>query len=566
MSKSVDWYDQNAKRVAKEYESLDPSIVHNWIEHLLPKKSGMVLDVGAGSGRDAAWLAGKGLDVAAVEPSWKMRREAKERYPNKPICWFPDKLPDLKRVMRSGLSFDFILLSASWQHVPTEARKKAFGKLVSLLKPGGVIAITLRIGPKDTVRGIYEVSLDQIRKAARDHALYEVYCEECSDHLGRREIKWIQVALRAPDDGTGALPLLRHLILNDLKSSTYKLALLRALCRAADGSAGMATIGEKNVSVPLGLVALNWVRLYQPLLKADLPQSPENRRYSKLGFAKEPFERLAKESDLNLRVGMIHSGERMADLHSALGHAANTIKEMPVSHLHYPEGGQIFEVKKTNAGRCPGTIQLEKRYLSSFGVMLVPVHLWKAMQRFDAWIEPALVAEWGRKIKGYAESQGRTVTDRQISSNMTWHEPTREVRRAKKRAHELITKGELRCVWSDVRLSARNLDMDHCLPWAVWPCGDLWNLMPASSVTNRQKQAYLPSNDSLRKSQDRIMRWWDSAYTCAPGPMCDRFWVEARSTLPGGNQTGKKLPDVFDALMQQRMRLKHDQQIPEWSV
>jgi hypothetical protein len=39
----------------------------------------------------------------------------------------------------------------------------------------------------------------------------------------------VQLALRLPDDGTGALPLLRHIIFNDDKSSTYKLALLRVL-------------------------------------------------------------------------------------------------------------------------------------------------------------------------------------------------------------------------------------------------------------------------------------------------------------------------------------------------
>lgn len=42
---------------------------------------------------------------------------------------------------------------------------------------------------------------------------------------------WFNVALRMPDDGTGALPLLRHVLLNDPKSAAYKLGLLRALCR-----------------------------------------------------------------------------------------------------------------------------------------------------------------------------------------------------------------------------------------------------------------------------------------------------------------------------------------------
>jgi hypothetical protein len=36
------------------------------------------------------------------------------------------------------------------------------------------------------------------------------------------------------------MPLLRHVIVNDAKSSTYKIGLLRTLCRIADGAAGFA--------------------------------------------------------------------------------------------------------------------------------------------------------------------------------------------------------------------------------------------------------------------------------------------------------------------------------------
>jgi hypothetical protein len=58
--------------------------------------------------------------------------------------------------------------------------------------------------------------------------------------MGRPEVTWTGVALRLPDDGAGALPLLRHVILNDQKSATHRLGLVRALCRAADGQAGLA--------------------------------------------------------------------------------------------------------------------------------------------------------------------------------------------------------------------------------------------------------------------------------------------------------------------------------------
>lgn len=39
----------------------------------------LALDVGAGSGRDAAWLASWGYEVVAAEPAAGMRREASKR-------------------------------------------------------------------------------------------------------------------------------------------------------------------------------------------------------------------------------------------------------------------------------------------------------------------------------------------------------------------------------------------------------------------------------------------------------------------------------------------------------
>jgi hypothetical protein len=101
------------------------------------------------------------------------------------------------------------------------------------------------------------------------------------------------VALRLPDDGTGALPLLRHVILNDQKQSSYKLGLLRALCRAADGAAGLAQpAGDAEMVLPLGLIALHWLRLYLPLVSADLPQAPGNKGPDGLGFAGPGFRAL----------------------------------------------------------------------------------------------------------------------------------------------------------------------------------------------------------------------------------------------------------------------------------
>jgi protein-L-isoaspartate O-methyltransferase len=57
---SWDWYEANAAVVVPQYEAADPAALHAWLQDLLPSSPAAVLDVGAGSGRDAAWLAGGG--------------------------------------------------------------------------------------------------------------------------------------------------------------------------------------------------------------------------------------------------------------------------------------------------------------------------------------------------------------------------------------------------------------------------------------------------------------------------------------------------------------------------
>lgn len=562
----VAWYDANAVEATARYESLASAAVHGWLHDLLPQKPGTALDVGAGSGRDAAWLASMGHEVVAVEPSASMRTAASSMHPDPGICWMDDKLPELGRVTQHGLSFDLILLSAVWMHVTEANRPRAFRKLINLLRPGGLLAITLRYGPTDRARGFHPVSAEEVETLARDHGAFVERRTEAKDQQGRDDIQWVQMAIRLPDDGTGALPLLRHVILNDDKSSTYKLALLRTLCRMADGAAGLARNHDDDfVAVPLGLVALTWIRLFKPLLSESLPQNPSNIGLARLGFVKAAFRRLVDESNLDLRVGTRFSGGHSADLHQALKDAAATIEKMPANYVTYQNGGQVFPVARSSRVSRPTAITLDREYLYSFGEMLVPRHLWQTLQRFGVWIEPAIVAEWGRLMRTYASKLGTTVDDTAMADALAWAEPIRDVRVVRERALELSTERNLYCVWSGRALNQKSLDVDHCLPWTVWPCGDLWNLMPAHRTVNQnQKRALLPSDRLLRSAQDRVLDWWESAYLTDESAVSNRFWQEANASLPGVITDQNNLVDIFDAVCLQRMRLKHNQQAPEW--
>lgn len=568
MTDPVCWYDTHATELAKTYESIEAGRVHAWLADLLPTDPGIALDVGAGTGRDAAWLNQRGFDVVAAEPSRAMREQASRLRPDSKVTWVLDGLPDLREVLRMGLSFDFILLSGVWMHVPMAERSRAFRKLVTLLKPGGLLVITLRLGPAEADREMLPVSEEEIERLARDHGAYIERRRTEADKLGRPDVTWVQLAVRMPDDGTGALPLFRHVILNDDKSSTYKLALLRALGRIADGVSGYGRAGkDDHVSVPLGLVALYWIRLFKPLLDADLPQSPINRGLGRLGFVGDGFSRLNEVSHLDLRVGMTFSGDRASALHGALRDACRTIATMPATYLAYPNGGPVFPVRRIAALRRPSAITLDETYLSAFGDLGVPLHLWKALQRFDAWIEPALVAEWVRLMHRYAASQGRVLQEQTVARAMRWLEPGRDVRIARDRALQLLVGGALHCVWTGRTLSVRSIDVDHCFPWAAWPCDHLWNLMPTDrQVNQREKRDRLPSDSVLRGARERILDWWGRGYIRDSGDaLAQRFITEVRAGLPALSAGDIGLDEAFAGLALQRMRLSHDQRMPEWS-
>ena len=570
MKDSVAWYNKHASAVTPKYESVNPDSLHDWMTDLLPEPPALVLDVGSGTGRDAAWFASKGFDVFAVEPSRAMREIACTLHPSASVCWMNDSLPGLDSTYRKGMSFDMILVNAVWMHLPPGQRQRAFRKLVNLLKPGGIIVISLRIGPTDADREMYPVDGNEIPTLARNHGTIVQRETSRSDLLGRESVHWTNYALRLPDDGTDALPLLRHVILNDSKSSTYKLGLLRSVCRIADGAAGLTRrLDDDWVSVPLGLVALTWLRLYKPLLDNDFPQSPQNLKGGlRLGFAGSAFEKLAAFSNLDLRVGMRVGESSVGPLHHALRDVAKTIQKMPAKHMTFPDGKPILPVRFTGSRlHAPNTLVLDEDYLRSFGEMRVPWRIWQSLQRFTVWVEPALVEEWIRLMQQYGKHQDRVLPKDRLAAAMTWADPTRDVGLARQRAGQLLGSRKLYCVWSGKALSRNSLNMDHCFPWSAWPCSDLWNLMPTNHIVNmREKKAQLPSAHLMVAARDRIMSWWEAAYGSSDPAIHERFVIEATSSLPGIEQpSSTDLDKLFGGALAQRARLRNDQKIPEWT-
>src|SRR5207302_10251745 len=96
----------------KRYESISFAEAHHTVIHLIPKEPCRVLDIGAGTGRDAAGFAAMGHRVIAVEPTEEMRCGAMALHPSPLIEWLDDSLPDLARLRARDERFDVVMLTA----------------------------------------------------------------------------------------------------------------------------------------------------------------------------------------------------------------------------------------------------------------------------------------------------------------------------------------------------------------------------------------------------------------------------------------------------------------------
>ncbi|MFN7023169.1 MAG: class I SAM-dependent methyltransferase [Pseudorhizobium sp.] len=183
-------YGENAQALAQQYESVSFAAVHRDVLHLYPAPPARVVDIGAGSGRDAAALAASGHKVVAVEPTEALRPEGMRIHAGKPIVWLDDQLPALARLHSLGESFDLILLTAVWMHLDLEERYSAMKSLAGLVLKGGRISMSLRHGPVPLGRKMFDVSATETVELASSVGLNVIHAVEREDMLGRPEVHW----------------------------------------------------------------------------------------------------------------------------------------------------------------------------------------------------------------------------------------------------------------------------------------------------------------------------------------------------------------------------------------
>ncbi len=189
-------YGEAAASLAEQYESVTFDEVHREVLHLFPAEPGTVLDIGAGSGRDAAALAARGHRVVAVEPTAGLRDLGRRIHAGQEIEWIDDTLPALSAPGVRDRRFDLILLTAVWMHLDEGQRAAGMAALAGLLGAGGRVILSLRHGPVPAGRRMFPVSAEETVALAGAHGLEALHLAHREDPHGRAGVSWTYLGLR----------------------------------------------------------------------------------------------------------------------------------------------------------------------------------------------------------------------------------------------------------------------------------------------------------------------------------------------------------------------------------
>ena len=187
-------YAAEAPALIGQYESLSFDDVHGAIAPLLPVAPSDVLDLGAGTGRDAAALAALGHRVVAVEPMSEFRAAAAILHPSPRIEWVDDSLPELPHIVARREMFDIVMLTAVWMHLDDAQRREAMPRVAALVRDSGLLAFSLRHGPIPAGRRMFDVTPDEtIRLAGRAGLATTLLLRDQPDKRATPGVTWSQI-------------------------------------------------------------------------------------------------------------------------------------------------------------------------------------------------------------------------------------------------------------------------------------------------------------------------------------------------------------------------------------
>ncbi|MFV1920862.1 class I SAM-dependent methyltransferase [Sphingomonas sp. MJ1 (PH-R8)] len=191
-------YAEASAELIARFEAISTRDLLAPVADLLPVSPARIADIGAGTGRDAAWFASQGHHVLAVEPVEELRAAGMALHGDRRIAWLDDRLPDLVAARREP-AFDLVTACAVWQHLDEDDRAVGIRHLAGMTADGGLLILSLRHGAGAPSRRVFPVDVERIVAGARENGFDIVrVAEAASLQAGNQAagVKWTWLALR----------------------------------------------------------------------------------------------------------------------------------------------------------------------------------------------------------------------------------------------------------------------------------------------------------------------------------------------------------------------------------
>lgn len=138
-------YDLIAEKFAARWFDHPPALTLEEFLRRLPRRA-RVLDAGCGPGHHARFMARVGHEVTAVDLSEGMLRIARARVHGVRFARM-----DIQALSFPGGSFDGVWCAAAGMHIPREEILRLFRSFHDLVRPGGVVGVSLQVGRRSEI-------------------------------------------------------------------------------------------------------------------------------------------------------------------------------------------------------------------------------------------------------------------------------------------------------------------------------------------------------------------------------------------------------------------------------
>jgi SAM-dependent methyltransferase len=209
MGSTLEYYDRHAERIAAHYEEVDFSATLEPVIAALPAGA-RVLELGCGSGRDAAALLARGFDVTATDGSAEILAEAARHHPELSHRLIHHALPG-ELPFEAG-SFEAVLSMAVLMHLEAAELKSAYSAVHRVLRPGGLFAYSVNTeragldarGRDERGRHFTCLSPAEWERLHEAAGFQTEWKKESDDVTGRAGIRWVTFLCRSVGAGVGS--------------------------------------------------------------------------------------------------------------------------------------------------------------------------------------------------------------------------------------------------------------------------------------------------------------------------------------------------------------------------